>query len=210
MIERIHELPYNAILPSNAKFPFYLPDDDTTYHVNAGDFISGLSDPGDAWNEFAVYGNGALVTYAGAVWISTVGGNTGNPPGPASLVWDEEPDPPQLGGLVIRSLDTSNPAIVVNMEDEKEFCFIGSVDIDEPKTWSFINTDNFVLIPFVRVSITGGLHVQSLPVGTKIAGAYNALWDKIARTWEPLAEGDYEMRVTYDQSEFWITIAGPY
>jgi hypothetical protein len=99
MIDRIPELPYNGLLPNNAKFPWYNPADDITYHANGNDFLFGLSDPNDAWNPAYSYSLGEIATDGGKIWISLSNGNLGNPPGPASLFWDEEPDPdPGLDG----------------------------------------------------------------------------------------------------------------
>lgn len=96
-IERIYELDYNPLLTSDAMFPYYSPAVDTTFRINAGDFLFGLYDAGDAWNEFFSYALGDVVTYDGEVWISAENDNEGNPPGPASTSWDLEPDPEPIG-----------------------------------------------------------------------------------------------------------------
>lgn len=211
MIERIPELDYNPILPTNGQMPWYDPTTDTTYHINAQDFLSGLFDPGDAWNEFFSYNAGEIVTSLGEVWISNAGGNLGNPPGPASTFWTLEPDPAPAGGLSVVDLETGTAGIiVVSMNSEKELCFNGNAAIIEPKTWSFVFEENAILIPFIRFAISGGLHVQELPVGSKVADASNATWDSAARTWEPLAEGDYEARVTFVAGDIRWIIQGPY
>jgi hypothetical protein len=78
---------------AGAKFPFYDPTSDTTYYINAEEFLSDTPNPDNLWNAMTVYNTGDLATYAQTpdsdlqIWISTEDDNSGNIPGPASTHW---------------------------------------------------------------------------------------------------------------------------
>jgi hypothetical protein len=214
-IDRIPELPPNGLLPTNGMFAWYDPITDTTYRINASQFLSGLYSPDDVWNEAFNYQTlGTLVTHDAQVWINTAldgfGNNLGNPPGPVSPYWTLEPDPAPAGGLSIVEFDAAAAGIILNVNSLKEVCFEGSADITAPKPWSFTNFANVILIPFVRFTISGGLHIQTLPVGSRVANSNNAFWNLGTREWTPLEEGEYEGRVTYNGTQFNWIIQGPY
>jgi hypothetical protein len=112
--KRIPDLPYNGLFPSNGLIPWYLPNDDTTYHLKGSDIIAGLMGPDDAWSPVYTYDNGDIVSDGGAVWVSNGVGNLGNPPGPASPFWTggPPPTPPITGWPLTGSADlTGNTTI---------------------------------------------------------------------------------------------------
>lgn len=96
--KRIPELAPNEILMSNGMLAWYSPADDKTYRINASSILAGLTDPGSVWNPDYSYPIDEIVSYGGSIWISNVNDNLGNPPGPMSLFWTLEPDPPPPGG----------------------------------------------------------------------------------------------------------------
>lgn len=91
--KRIPQLPYNPTLLTGAKFAFYDPSTDTTYHINVQDFLTSTN-PDSLWSPIASYDIGDIVVYSQGpgqpyeAWISNSNGNLGNVPGPASAVWD--------------------------------------------------------------------------------------------------------------------------
>jgi hypothetical protein len=112
--KRIPDLPYNGLFPSNGLIPWYLPNDDTTYHLKGSDIIAGLMGPDDAWSPVYTYDNGDIVSDGGAVWVSNGAGNLGNPPGPASPFWTGGPPPPPpiTGWPLTGSADLTGSVII--------------------------------------------------------------------------------------------------
>ncbi len=91
--KRIPQLPYNGVLLTGAKFPFYDESTDTTYHINAEDFLGSGVSPDSIYNPELSYEEGAIVVYRQVedqpyqVWISEEDDNLGNIPGPGSTFW---------------------------------------------------------------------------------------------------------------------------
>lgn len=104
------------------------------------------------------------------------------------------------------SLDTSvNP--VINMATLKERVFLGSVPIAVPRTWSFTNFANAIKATvFFTLS---GVDIQTFPANVFMQN-FVGNWDNTLKQWTPIASGNYESEFTYDGTNFYLKIHGPY
>lgn len=113
---------------------------------------------------------------------------------------------------IIKSLDFSGADITIDMGMMKERRFtLGSI-IDTPRTWHMINDLAAFGIPAVFFSVDSSLSVQTFPANWTLAETSNAEWDSAARTWKPLAEGNYKMCLDLDfgMGKWRVVIHGPY
>lgn len=76
---------------------------DTTYRVSLSQINPGATDLPDQWDPGIDYAAGNIVSYSQGpgqpfqIWVSSVGSNQGNVPGPASAFWETPVDTPSVG-----------------------------------------------------------------------------------------------------------------
>lgn len=104
------------------------------------------------------------------------------------------------------TVDTSiNP--VINMANLKERIFLGTVAIAVARTWSFTNFANTIKARvFFTLSVAS---IQTMPANVFMQN-FVGNWDITLKEWTPNATGNYEAEFTYDGTNFYLKIYGPY
>jgi hypothetical protein len=96
------------------------------------------------------------------------------------------------------NVDTSGvgAALILDMRSTKQRMFLGTVDIEAPKTWSLANAGNALVFNF-SFTITGGNHVQTMPDNFFMQSS-DTRWNSGAKTWTPTGVGYYVASASFD------------
>lgn len=106
-------------------------------------------------------------------------------------------------------VDTSGATITLNGQNKAKIWFTSSVAIDEPKTW-VISNFNFLRDMRLKFTITNAdTDIQTFQAGVKILQT-SGLFSESTGEWTPLVAGDYEAIISYDGTNLWVKIEGPY
>jgi hypothetical protein len=101
------------------------------------------------------------------------------------------------------TVSTSVNPIVFDMTSNDRVVFTGLSNIVSNKTWQLSNIGKEVII---RFHISAG-SVQTMPATFKMN---DANWDSVGKTWTPPDTGDYEAIATYNGTDWYLKIIGPY
>lgn len=105
-----------------------------------------------------------------------------------------------------RTTIDSSGNLTLNMGNRQLREFLASANIAAPKTWALSNTNNSFEFRF-RFTLSGGLHVQTMPANFEMA---DPLWNAVAKTWTPIDLGDYEAHGKFNGTTWYVTIVGIY
>lgn len=113
----------------------------------------------------------------------------------------------EAGGWTDTNIDSSGPAIVLNQGNNAQVNYVLSVDIDEAKTISITNVTGAQQFR-MRFTIVNAL----TDILTWDANFFmsDARWNAVDKEWTPDDAGDYEAVGTYDGTNWFLVINGPY
>jgi hypothetical protein len=101
-----------------------------------------------------------------------------------------------------QNLDTTGTPINVDCANKAKLSFRGTNSIGGVRTWNFQNAAN---LREMRIRFTLSAVVVQTFNGVK---CNDGGWDNSSHQWTPYAAGDYEMVITSDGTDIYLTIFG--
>lgn len=105
------------------------------------------------------------------------------------------------------SVDTTTAPISIDLSSASIANFYGSADIGAAKTWALANATNGIRFDMKFKMTT--LDIQTFPSTFKMPASVLG-WDTTNHQWTPSETGIYLMTCIYDNTEWLMTINGPF
>lgn len=100
------------------------------------------------------------------------------------------------------SVSTSGATITLDLDSDRLKNFKGSAAIGAAKAIAFDNVGGAAVIPSFRFTLSGA-YALTFPSNVKMS---DVRWNSGTKVWTPLDAGDYEARMTYDGTNWYVTI----
>lgn len=126
----------------------------------------------------------------------------------AAYAWQGPPGSTLVTTVNLLGITTSGATVIFDFELAASKLFKALHEINGPRTWSYLNNSNALLIPAFTFDITAGA-AQTLPANTIFVGSTQTLNEIVGYVWTPAYPGRYKASANFDNESWYWQIDGP-